>query len=706
MKRAALYLGFPYAAGLLAASVVQKQFWLPVLAAVLLIAAAVIAYRKAVWKYVLLSTLSVLTACCVYWNHIDQYVMPIRSYSQSESVSFSGTVVSRTEHRSGYATYLLEGRFDDGQKANLQYFCKNSSYRYGDILTICGKAEEMQSSYLFDAQSYYQSQNIYLQITSYGDIAECTPRPRMTLRCALQDWREKMTERIQEFTDEETGAFMTGMLFGDKTAMSSASKTALFRMGIGHILSVSGLHFDFIALYVARILRKCRVDRRAAFAVMATLSVLFMLCVGESVPVKRACIMILIGQSAGLFFRKADTLNSLGIAMFLLCLENPMIIHSAAFWLSFSGTFGIGVLAPFMTAKLPSESWFQQQVKSAAGLLTVSAAVLPISILYFRELSLVSPIANLLLVPVSMLSMLLTVFAVICGGEGFLAELFLNASQLLAALILKVSAWASALPWTHIGTENRTMLIILLLTAAFVALCYVLWRCRKWMCAAAVAGFLLCVISQSVETASTAGHLRIAVLGEGRHCALVIRAEEEALIVDISGTSELPSYVQAYLQSAGIGEVPMLYLCNPKRSSLEKYNQVLAFESPEQLLAARGYKESMDSEDLEMPITIQAEGELLFHGAVVSFSADEIRVEYAGIQYLCCKEKNTEDENPEILTVYGKCRREMPSAGMMILLDDEAPYQSDRYTYIGENNLELTITPEGYCKGRRLYADS
>ena len=88
MKRPALCLGLPFTAGLGAAALIGQR--LPLCGAVLLAALALVIWRRALWKYILLSTLSLLTACCVYWHAADA-VAAQQARFDGQTVTFTGT---------------------------------------------------------------------------------------------------------------------------------------------------------------------------------------------------------------------------------------------------------------------------------------------------------------------------------------------------------------------------------------------------------------------------------------------------------------------------------------------------------------------------------------------------------------------------------------------------------------------------------------
>ncbi len=704
MKRTALYIGFPYTAGLLIASVVHWQMWFWVLGAVILTAAGILICRRNVWKYVLISTLSILTACCVYWCSDALYVQRILHFDGAENTAFSGEITAVTVHESGYATYLLDGELG-GIPARVQYFCEEPDYAYGDTLTLTGTPRAMQSTYIFSAEDYYRSQRVFLSMPMESE-AEHTPRDHTTLRSLLYEWRQEMAARIQEHADEENGALMTGLLFGDKSAMSGSTKTSLYRAGIGHVLAVSGLHLDFLALCVIRLLRLCKTDRRLNFGVLAVLALLFVLCVGETVSVKRACIMILLSQSAGLFFRRADMLNSISIAMLLLTLENPFVIHSAASWLSFSGAFGIGVFARFMTEGMAQETVLQRQLRQFAAMCCVFAAMLPASLLYFREISLISPLTNLLLVPLCMLVLLLESLALLTGADGIFADWLLYAADRFSGLIVRISSELAELPWTYAGTDSNVIFAVMAASAVLLLLCYFLWKSRRLLGGALAVCILTASIAVGTERVSRSSDLRIAMLGEARDCVLVVHCRNEAVIVDMSGDTSAPDYVSAYLQSAGIREVDSLFLCAPKAKSMTKYDEALHFTAPSHVTV-------MQTPEKYAPYAVAGcEGnyapvrELLFHGAQISLTKDAVQVQYADFLYVCAAEKYVQPETCAALTVFGTSRNALPDSGLLMVLDSRSCYAADSHTYIGNNNLELAVAADGRCRVRSLYADS
>ena len=245
MIRPGLYIGYPFVLGLVLASAVSGQWFLAV-GGIAFAAAAVLVWQKRLWKYVVLSTLSCLTACCVYWNADAAYARQLAFAGQE--TQFTGSVYRRTVYDSGFARYYLKGEFPDGTKARVELFLDGADYAYGETLNLTGTPEKPEHSALFDGASYAKAQRVSLTFGTDTVVTSHLPLEKPMLRSIVYNWREKMLGCIRARMGRETAEMLTGLLFGDRTGMSRENRTALNRTGLGHVLVVSGLHFDFLAV--------------------------------------------------------------------------------------------------------------------------------------------------------------------------------------------------------------------------------------------------------------------------------------------------------------------------------------------------------------------------------------------------------------------------------------------------------------------------
>lgn len=700
MKRPALYIGIPYIMGLLIASRLDILSW----SVILLTALGVILYRRSVWKYVILSTLSCLIACCSYWHHAEQTELRLKDFSGLE-ITFTGEIIEKTAYSSGNADYLLKGRINERNvPAKIELFINDDSFHYGDTVRITGRPEKIESSYLFDSEGYARAKNVFLCFDLYSEIEvqEVNPIQKQTISSIIYNWRMLMTDRIQSIMPEDTASMLTSMLFGDKSMLRHSVKTSLYRTGIGHTLAISGLHLDFLAMCANWILEKLRAGRRIKFCLTAILCSLFVLCAGGTVSVKRACIMILISQSAKLFFRQADAFNSLSIAMLILGIENPFVIHSPAFWLSCSGAFGIGVVAQYMTKNMKSEEFYELLLKDLIAFTWTFVMILPVSVIYFREFSLISPLTNIFLTPVCLLSILMGVFSICFGCHGAIAEFFLNIADKLNSIVLRISDFFAGLSWTHASTDSEILKFLIYAGVILGISIQIYFRSRKMTTASVIIALGVTGILVNTERILQTNDLKIAILGEGTQCLIAVRHGEEAVIFDMTGNYYAPDYAAMYLEMTGVQNVEGLYLGNPKDKAIRRYAEYLSFLLPEEVWLMKETEFRMPDLTGSEPHFAESR-ELLFHGAKIEVSSKQIRIEYADKIYLCKKDKAEVSETPDILTVYGTSKSIQPECGILMILDKSEMYLPDAHTYVEESNLEVTISESGRCRVRRLY---
>lgn len=198
---------------------------------------------------------------------------------------------------------------------------------------------------------------------------------------------------------------MTAELTGDKSAMDDGDYLAMQETGLAHLFAVSGLHCAFLVTLLALLISR---RQRLLCAVTIPLLLFYMVMVGMSPSVVRACIMQIFLLIAPLFRRGSDPLTSLAAALLVILLCNPFAAASVSLQLSFSATLGMVLLSPRLYKLLTG--WYKGKCRLlrtalcfvAANLsATLSAVVFtaPLTAWYFRIFVLVAPLSSLLAVP-------------------------------------------------------------------------------------------------------------------------------------------------------------------------------------------------------------------------------------------------------------------------------------------------------------------
>jgi competence protein ComEC len=275
----------------------------------------------------------------------------------------------------------------------------------GDVVVISGELNApggRRNPGAFDFASYLRNRRIH------GTLRHCEllelERPERRLDVAGWIYRT-LPERVPGVP----GEVLRGLLLGTGRELPDELTEAFRRSGTVHVLAVSGLHVGFIVLIAHAVLRSLRVPRRFSRLLVLPALVGFVLIVGPRPSVVRASTMAAFLIAAPLLERRPNPLNALGAAGLALLIARPGSLFDLGFRLSFSAVAGILLLhRPLEEAlSVPLRALGRWAVRLAAPIalsLSAQAGVAPILIGVFGEASVVSPAANLAVVPLAGLS--------------------------------------------------------------------------------------------------------------------------------------------------------------------------------------------------------------------------------------------------------------------------------------------------------------
>ena len=246
---------------------------------------------------------------------------------------------------------------------------------------------------------------------------------------------------------ETSAALLAGLLLGERSTLPPTTHESFRRAGVYHILAVSGFNVALLAGAVFGGLAMCGVPRRGAAGAAAVALVAFALVVGGQPSVLRATVMGLLLLAALLLDRESQLLNALALAVLALLLWRPGDLWEPGFQLSFAATAGIVYLGPGITAWLTARgapAWLAAAVAVSLG---AQAAVTPLMLSHFNQLSLIGVIANLLVVPLAAVATTLGMLALLVelvSGAG--AALLFHALWPVLIALRGIVSLAGALP--------------------------------------------------------------------------------------------------------------------------------------------------------------------------------------------------------------------------------------------------------------------
>lgn len=399
-------IGFSFSAGVFLAALLPWTGWqLYAAGGVLLLALAwLFAARKQKYFRRGLLILLPLAVSLAYFAGYDHLVrQPIENRCGAAS-DFAATVCDwpqATEH-GAKITVELEGYHR--ARAVLYGEAELLAARPGD--TVTGTAQ-WQSAAHFDSDdvTHFNARGVYALLYGREDV-RLSAGDGDALRWLPQRAGKAFREKVAAIWDDpRVSGFLTAELTGDKSAMDDGDYLAMQETGLAHLFAVSGLHCAFLVTLLALLISR---RQRLLCAVTIPLLLFYMVMVGMSPSVVRACIMQIFLLIAPLFRRGSDPLTSLAAALLVILLCNPFAAASVSLQLSFSATLGMVLLSSRLYKLLTG--WYKGKCRPLRAALcfvaanlsaTLSAVVFtaPLTAWYFRIFVLVAPLSSLLAVP-------------------------------------------------------------------------------------------------------------------------------------------------------------------------------------------------------------------------------------------------------------------------------------------------------------------
>lgn len=282
-------------------------------------------------------------------------------------------------------------------------------------------------------------------------------------RYAVERVRAWLRDRLlHEVGSERYGGVLVALVLGDQRAIADADWTLFNRTGISHLVSISGLHITMIAALVGgvagAIWRRAPALLRRAPAQLAAIccgmaaALLYALLAGWGIPAQRTVLMLAVVAVAWLARARMAPGLALLLAAFVVCIFDPWAVTAAGFWLSFGAVAAI-VWVVYGRPLVGVGRGFALAT-AARVQLAVSLALIPATAVLFQQISLVSPLANAVAIPV--ISWIVTPLALIGAAfaalpsplQGLAAPLLALADVVFTYLALLLQAlafpaWAS-----------------------------------------------------------------------------------------------------------------------------------------------------------------------------------------------------------------------------------------------------------------------
>jgi len=404
-----------------------------------------------------------------------------------------GVIVGWPEQRDNYNQYRVrvdsrwEGEYErsvDG--VALVRSDKETLYAYGDHIRIRGVAATPPTFPDFNYRRFLARKDIHTLIKR-ASIAHSASDQGHPFWSALYSVRARASDILNEILPEPYSALANGMILGIESGIPRELYDDFNITGTSHVIVISGSNIAIVSGILLGLFTRL-FGRRKRVAVSVTIGgiILYTLLVGADAAVTRAALMGILFVIAIGLGRQSTAIISLFVAAMIMLVLNPLTLWDVGFQLSAMATLGLILFSqPLQRAwdarigkRIPKVA---NNLLAEALLVTLAAQIttMPLVVYYFGRLSIISFLANFLIIPVQPPIM-------IAGGLAIFAGFIFLPLAKLIALIPYASLWwtvfvvekMAAVPWgsLEVSTFGRMLAALFYLVFGLGFMWWLLWQ--------------------------------------------------------------------------------------------------------------------------------------------------------------------------------------------------------------------------------------
>ena len=385
----------------------------------------------------------------------------------------------------------------------------------------------------YDFEAFALEQNI--RATGYIRVQKAAPEANRKrddfvggFNAQVNRLRYQIRDRMNlALKDKPYRGVLVALAIGEQNAIPADEWKVFWRTGVGHLISISGLHITMVAslVYVLSFRVWARIPvlalrlpaQRAAVAAGAFAALSYSLIAGFSVPTQRTLFMLSAVAIALWIGRATSATRILSWALLAVLVFDPWAVLAPGFWLSFGAVASIFYVTSHRAGQLSS-------MKGAAlTQVAVTLGLLPMTLALFQEVSLVSPIANAFAIPL----VSLVVVPITLAGAVLPFDFLLTLAHEIMAWCYAALAWLAGTPsavWQSHAPQPWTV-VLALIGCAWMLLPRGV--APRWLGGAFVLPMFLILPATPLP-----GEVWITVLDVGQGLATVVRTANHTLVYD------------------------------------------------------------------------------------------------------------------------------------------------------------------------------
>lgn len=343
--------------------------------------------------------------------------------------------------------------------------------KYYQTEAYINRVEAPNNNFQFNYAKYLSRKNIFHQAFINGELI-AVPKKALTFSEKIKQQRLNVLQNIDHSSlQPRNKEFLKGIILADRTEMDEETISDFNKSGLVHLLAISGTHMVIIFWLLIWVLRKLIPLKFSNLSIILALVFIwfFAIFIDYGSSVLRSCIMITAYYMFVLLQRKSDLLHALALAGFMILIFDTNQIYDVGFQLSFLAVLGIYWLNQPILRYLPKpKNNFQNFLVNIPSVsLSAQLATLPLVIYYFHQYSLVSILANLIIIPFSEIIIISSLVMTVLLVFKIDFSLFSLIYDFMVNTLLSAIKWFANLDFAFFKNIPMTLLEAFLLLLSF-----------------------------------------------------------------------------------------------------------------------------------------------------------------------------------------------------------------------------------------------
>lgn len=440
-------------------------------------------------------------------------------------------------------TYLIN---DDTKYLNIELTDKKE-YEIDDLVKIRGKIKKIHSEnnfLMFNNTRYKKSKLIFYEMdpisSSYLGHKESI--------------RNKVIESISKVFDEKldfkTAEIMKSMILG--VSNDSEIKEKFGKIGIVHILAISGLHINILISFLESIGKRLKFSKKYFGIFVIIFLVIYGYIINFPISMIRALSIFLLEYIAIYTYSVKDKLSIFFISMFLVLIINPFYIYSIGFYLSYLAIFSIYYIAPKL------KKIFNILPDIFVIPISIQIMTFPILIYFFNAINLISFVINTAIIPLFSIFLILG-FLLIFIRINLLALIINSLFSFILLIVNSISTFSNIYEMKFYNMTFFKLILFYLFIYYILNYRFIHYKLRKTSNKYILSILIIFLIFKALVPKVTVNFVDV-----GQGDATLIRSKNQVIMIDTGGN---PMNIESsgkklveYLNRNGIFKIDNIFI--------------------------------------------------------------------------------------------------------------------------------------------------